>query len=75
MRPAAFRNRAPRAIDEPMSPTPMIANSSNIGLSSGGLSRSVTFGMYELGQRGDDAAVGLFAPNRQTPTISAARRL
>ena len=69
MRLAALLHWAARAKDEPISPTPMIANSSNIGSASCGLRRSITSGLHELGQRGHNAAVGLFVPDSQTQTI------
>ena len=72
MRRAAWRWRAARAIDEPISPTPMIASSSKIGSASGAPSRSTTFASHELGQRSDDAPVGLFAPDRQPQQIRKA---
>ena len=72
MRRAAWRRRAARAIDEPISPTPMIANSSKIGSASGCPSRSTTFASHELRERGDYALVRLFAANRQTQQIRQA---
>src|ERR1700735_2432044 len=66
MRRAAWRRRAARAIDEPISPAPMIASSSKIGSASGSPSRSITFASHKLGERGDDASVSLFATNSQT---------
>ena len=74
MRRAAWRWRAARAIDEPISPTPMIASSSKIGSASGGPSRSTTLASHELGQRRDDAPVGLLAADRQPQAVRQGRR-
>ena len=65
MRRAAFRLRAARAIDEPISPTPTIASSSKIGSTSGAPSRSITFAPHEFDKRRDHAPVGLLAADRQ----------
>ena len=72
MRRAALRRRAARAIDEPISPTPMIASSSKIGSASGAPSRSTTFAPHELGKRRDHAPVGLLAADRQPQRVRQA---
>src|ERR1700734_3790165 len=72
MRRAAWRWRAARAIDEPISPTPIIASSSKIGSARGAPSRSITFASHELGERGDHACVGLLAANREAQRLRQA---
>src|SRR3984885_11982113 len=66
MRRAAWRWRAARAIDEPISPIPIIASSSKIGSARGAPTRSITFASHELGERSNHALVGFLAADRQT---------
>ena len=71
---AAFLRRAARAIDEPISPMPMIATRSKIGAASGGPERSAHRppARHEIRQRGDDAAIGLFAADRHAQAVRQA---
>src|SRR3984957_13642979 len=69
IRRAARRWRAARAIDEPISPPPIIASSSKIGSARGAPSRSITFASHELAERRDHASVGLLAADRQAQGV------
>src|ERR1700733_1479540 len=69
IRRAARRWRAARAIDEPISPTPIIASSSKIGSARGAPSRSITFASHELAERCDHASIGLLAADRHAQGV------
>src|ERR1700729_4607867 len=69
MRRAACRWRAARAIDEPISPPPIIVSSSKIGSARGAPSRSITFASHKLGERRNHAFIGLLAPDRHAQGV------